>query len=159
MRQKITWMHYLLTGISSISLAILISCNDEGSNIGPLDIRITYINETDSKIGYFQYNNGQIVNVFDIDPLGSYTMNLETEFDSSNDIDPLNCCSGNFEGFQGNSDILIEFDNTQCLIFESGEGPTTENIGGYSSTATGSNSIEFSYTITTNDRQKAENCE
>ncbi len=164
MQQKITWMRYLLTGISLITLSALISCEIQDAHNGPINVKVVYFNETDSGIKYFQYHkNGQKIPVFEIDPMGTYEMDIEAEYDTSKELDLETCCTGIFEGFQGRGDVLIEFDNNQCVLFESGEGPTTQNIDGYTSSVTsvvkGINSVQFSYSFTSIDMQNAENCE
>ncbi len=163
MQRKITWMRYLLIGSSIVlGLSTLISCGITDSNdAGPISIKITYINNTEDSIRYFQYNveTQYVVSVFRIGPQSSHTINIEGEHDTSIDFDPLTCCLGVFEGFQGRGSVLIELENDKCVVFKSGEGPTIQNIEGYEVSSPTNTRVEYVYTFNESDFVNAENCE
>ncbi len=167
MQRKITWMRYLLIGSSIVlGLSTLISCFEVlDADIGPISIKITYINNTEdsirySRLGYFtNYENQEKILVFRVGPQSSHTINIEGEHDTSIDFDPLTCCLGVFEGFQGRGSVLIELENDKCVVFKSGEGPTIQNIEGYEVSSPTNTSIEYVYTFNESDFVNAENCE
>lgn len=151
-------MRYLLIGISFH--LIMSSCEEQDSNIGPLDVTIVYKNETKKTVEYFQYTESKNVLMFDIDPFGQEIIEISSEYDTREGLNTSTCCEGTFESFQGrNNRILIEFDNTKCLVFQSGEGPTTQNISGYEVVLLSDNEIQYTYTFTEEDYLKAEECQ
>lgn len=159
MEQKITWIHYLITGISIIIFPFFILSCDPSRIEYKLDADIIYVNDTEYLIRYFQYNNitSQRVFAFEIEPnsrkkIKSRGDGAETSLD--------NCCAGVLEGFQGIKDILIEYENGQkCLIYLSGEGPTTANINtGYKRREISTNYYEFVYIFTEKEYWNAKPC-
>jgi hypothetical protein len=159
MEQKTIWTRFLLTGINIIFTFLLISCEGKDKNIGPLNIKVIYVNNTESNIGYFQSEGNQRIFVFEIAPKERHIIDIQTEFDNSKGLNSVECCNGVFESFQGNNDILITFDDTLCLLFKSGEGSTTQNIESYTVLQTSSNSIQYTYTFTEADYDTSVDCE
>jgi len=152
-------MHYLNIGISIVFLTALASCKVDDKNLSPIRYKINYVNETVSKIKYYQYTSTQRqIFIFEIEPKATYTIEAEGEYDKSEDY-PFACCYGFFLDLQDRGDILVAFDNNQCLIFESGTGPTTENLEGYDYQINDEGVNEFTYTLTDNDLAMAEDCD
>ena len=159
MEQKKLWMRLLLIGVNIIIIiTIITSCKVDDKYLSPTKIKVSYINKTDSDISYFQYANGQQVFIFEIEPMSSYVMQDETEYLTNQDY-PFACCHGYFEGFQGLGDILVAFDNNQCLIYENGTGTTTENLEDYDYQVNDEGVNEFTYTFTDNDLAMADDCD
>lgn len=160
MQQRVTWINCLIIGISVLLVLQLCSCKGQDSNIGPLDVTVIYKNETSKGLKYFQSTETQNFLVFEIEPLGEKVMEIAWEFDTNEGLNPGTCCEGVFESFQGrNNGVLVEFDNSRCLMFESGNGPTTQNISGYEATLLSSNKVQYTYTFTDEHYLEAIECE
>jgi hypothetical protein len=160
MKQKKIWMRYLTTGISFfIILLIILSCEEKSTSYR-LNVDLIYKNETNQQITYNAYSKEDNFNqfVFDLDPKKEKKIELRGT-GTENNLN--NCCEGVFEDFQGNSDILIEYNNKEkCLIYSNGEGSTTANINvTYTSREISSGYYEFTYTFTEEEYSKAINCE
>tara|TARA_B110000240_G_C13468981_1_gene440070 strand:- start:176 stop:691 length:516 start_codon:yes stop_codon:yes gene_type:complete len=159
MEQKTIWMHYLIIGISIVILSSLNSCSSEIEY--KLDTDIIYKNETNYLIRYHQYDpeDNQKVFVFELD--ANSEKKIEIRGDGGNENQGIdNCCQGILEGFQGNSSILIDYENNdKCLIYINGEGSTTGNISGYTSRTISERYYEFTYTFTEEEYNQAGNCE
>lgn len=159
MVQKTTWMHYLIIGISLNLILVLSSCTKDDVEY-KLDADIIYKNESSHTIKYYQYDpiNSQKVFVFELIPNAEKKLEIRGSGGNKNDtVD--NCCLGILEGFQGNSSILIAYDNeTKCLIYSNGEGPTTSNISIYESREISDRYYEFIYRFTDAEYNLAENC-
>lgn len=156
MRRKAIWIFFLITGVNEI----LDGCGPvEDANMGPLHAEITYQNDTNSRIEYFQLSETNNIFLFAIEPWDEYVVEVDSEFDTSGNLNPLNCCEGVFVDFQGRySDILVIFDGIHCLTFVSGDGPTTQNLGGYASTVISDNSVRYTYVFASTDLAHAQPC-
>ncbi|MCP4460499.1 MAG: hypothetical protein GY816_21125 [Cytophagales bacterium] len=88
-------------------------------------------------------------------------MEIRSSGGGSDDPTIENCCEGFFEGYQGrNNSVLVEFDEEKCLVYPSGEGPTTQNISlGYEGKQLGERYFEFTYRFTEEHYQEATDCE
>ena len=161
MQQNKTWINYLLTGIDLLfiyTLFFAIGCLEPMAEVR-LDGDIIYRNQTDHLINYYHYNSSYsfLQHVFELNP------NAEKKYEirgSGPDTDLNNCCQGIFEDIQGVTDILIDYDNGQkCLVYLSGDGPTTANINiGYQSREISSKYYEFIYTFTEEEYNQATDC-
>ena len=157
MKQKTTWMRYLIFGISFCFTLLFSSCGETIVEYR-LDADIIYKNESNHLIKYYQYDseNNQKVFVFELEANSEKKYQIRS---SGPDTNINNCCQGILEGFQGINSILIDYDNSdKCLIYTDGEGSTTGNISTYESREIESRYYEFIYTFTEAEYNLATDC-
>jgi len=158
MRQKTTWMHFLI-GISVLIISTS-SCSGDEQVEYKLNANIIYKNESNHLIRYYQYDseNNQKVFVFELEANSDKRIEVRGGGGIQNQT-INNCCQGLLEGFQGNNSILIDYDNSdKCLIYTNGEGSTTDNISAYESREIESRYYEFIYRFSETEYNQAEDC-
>jgi len=156
MKQKINWMRYLIIGINISLLLLISSCSEQIEY--KLDADIIYKNETNYTIKYHQFDSvtKQRVFVFKLQP--NSEKKIEIRGDGADKNIEIDNYQGVFEGFQGRGSILIEYDNSKCLIYFSGEGSTTKNISNYETRIISAHHYEFVYTFTKEEYNQADDC-
>lgn len=158
MRQETIWKRYLIFGIK-LPILFILGCGEcDDCNIQSLEVEIIYYNNTESKIGYNLSCVDTTLHLFEIEPFGSHIINTQGIRDTTKEIDK-DCCEGVFESLQERfSNVLLIFNDEKCLLFESGNGPTTQNFSNYEFEKLSEGSVRYTYTFTEEDRMKATSC-
>ena len=157
LKQKKTWIYYLTIGINSLFFFFSTSCGETTIDY-KVYADIIYKNETAHTIGYFQYDtNGFQQLIFELEPSSEKKIEIR---ESGPNTNITNCCQGIFEDIQGIQGIKISYNNdSKCLIYENGQGPTTSNIlNAYESREIEQKFYEFVYTFTEEEYNNATNC-
>jgi len=149
MRQKITWMHFLILGLIISLAAILSSCDKD---VYGVVTEHHFINQTNHHITYpIGYEK------FNVSPQSTTTIRtntrvggkvVETEFHSS----PLFI-------LPSSSILTIKFDNSKCLIdVKVDDVHSVRNIKDFSIEKVSENRYKFTYTFTEADYNRAVTC-
>lgn len=159
MKQKKIWIRFLSIGIISCLGQLICSCGEEQVDY-VFNADIVYKNETGHAIKYYQFNSEteHRVLVFELQP--NSEKNIEIRGDGGSKAPPeIKDYKGIFEGFQGDKSVIIEYDNNKCLTYDSGEGPTTENLAsGYEVRKITDRHYEFVYYFTEKEYNQASAC-
>lgn len=159
MKQKTTWMRYLIIGVISCFCTTLISCGTEEVDY-VFNADIIFKNKTNYPIRYYQFfpDTKQKVFIFELLPKAEYKKEVRG---SGGTKEPLEASDykGVFESFQGSGGILIEYENNKCLTYTSGKGPTTENFThAFDTKKISDRHYEFTYHFTEEEYNQAEDC-
>jgi hypothetical protein len=146
MQQKITWMRFLLTGISALLLFLTLSCCDDEYAI---QVDYVYINETDVVLSYSQIalDNSDTTELFKIEPKSQVVRTVRGESERNPTL--TGCCADFLGDLQGiGFPILIQFSDIACITYVEGSGPTTSNIAAYEARSLSASHFEFVYRFT-----------
>ncbi|MCP4458815.1 MAG: hypothetical protein GY816_12450 [Cytophagales bacterium] len=156
MKQKIIWTHFLTIGIS-LFIMLMISC---GATEHSVIADFIYVNETDYRLSYnyITLDNRDAINLFELAPKSDKIFNIDATGSEHPKLE--SCCEGYLDGLQGHGfPILIVFDNSKCITYQEGEGPTTTNIlVGYEGWQIAQKHFEFTYRFTEEHYQEAADC-
>ena len=71
-----------------------------------------------------------------------------------------NCCEGFLGSYQGDNNILIEYDDgDKCIMYTNEQGSATGNISAYETRAISDRHYEIKYTFTEEEYNQAVDCE
>ena len=161
MQQKTTWMHYLLTGISVLTLLLISSC--EGETEYRMTVDLEFINSTDSTISFDIYEDISSSNQSEVtlvpkskSPTFSYEYSGVSEF-----VTPENCCNSflinvySNEEFGGSSKVIV-LNDTLCVTHFNEKSTLIEN---YNVEVISERHFKYTYSFVASDFSNAENCE
>ncbi len=158
MEHKITWMRYLVIGISLPTIILLASCRKEYT----VQVDFIYINETPYGVSYnyIALDNSDTINLFKLEAETQKIIVVGGDGGADKNPNIETCCEGYLDDLQGHGfAILVIFDDLKCITYEEGEGPTTTNIlNGYEKRVVAERHFEFTYRFTEEQFNDAELC-
>lgn len=150
MQQKITWMRYLMLGLTISLIAILYSCKDDFFSIV---VENHFINETDYSItyptGYEKFN---------VSPKSTTIITERGKGAGKGGIRESDLTSPLFS-FSPESLFTIKFNQTRCLVqVKVDDEHSVRNIKNFKTEKIGENHYKFTYTFTEADYNRATIC-
>ena len=149
----------MIFGVSSILIFCTFRCRvDDNSSLAA---DFVYKNETDYFISYnyMTLDSSDTTELFVIDPHSEKVLEIISEAtDKRPSIE--RCCQGLLHGIQRMwLPILVIFNDTKCILYIVGEGPTTSNFpDAYEAEQLSRVSFRYTYVFREEDYQKAELC-
>ncbi len=153
-RREYVWIRVLLIGISILFIS---GCKIDVEPKVLADF--IYKNSTNYTVSYsyIALDNSDTINLFTLNPMAEKVFNINGKGDRNPDI--ATCCEGFLDGLQGHGfPILITFDDSKCITYTEGEGPTTSNISSYEAEVLDDNHFQYTYRFTEDDFLKTEPC-
>jgi len=152
MKQKTTYGHYLLIGISAL-ITCLFSCQKEVQY--RLDVEFIFVNQSGKTLSFSVRDHTHNRNEIILEQNTSYTIELIPSEGPKNP-DPETCCQGLLESVLEGSDqgsIIIKYNNLQCLI----ESPA--NISNYKKEIVNQRFFRYTFTFTDEILMEVSGCQ